>query len=100
MTKYSPLVRVDGTELSNRFELQLQGISVESGRSTQALITSVGVGNTGFWDFTESCTRRFTEATAMPTRTSEVERARRNIAEQTESNCNRLPGAIPARKVN
>jgi hypothetical protein len=29
MTQGSPLVRFDSTELSNRFELQLQGISVE-----------------------------------------------------------------------
>jgi hypothetical protein len=29
MTQDSPLVKFDSTELSNRFELQLQGISVE-----------------------------------------------------------------------
>ena len=51
---------------------------------TRALITSVCVESTGIWAFTErksgSCTCKFTEATATPTRASEIERGFRNIA--------------------
>jgi hypothetical protein len=82
MTQDSPLVRFDSAKLSNSLELQIQGISAE--RKIQALITSVCVGSTGIWAFTErrseSCTFRFTEATTMPTRPSEIERGLRNIA--------------------
>ena len=81
MTQNSPMVRFNSTKLSDRFELQSQGISVER-KINQALITSVCDESTGIWAFTESCTCRFTEATATPTRTSEIEieRGFRNIA--------------------
>ena len=86
MSQDGPLVRFDSTKLPNRFELRLQG-SAWNGKLTRAFaafLTSVCVDSSGVWAFTErksgSCTCRFTEPTAMPTKTNEIVRGFRNIA--------------------
>ena len=63
--------------------------SAQNGKLAQAFLTSVCVDSTGIWAFTErkpgSCTCRFTDAKAMPTKTNEIVRGLRNIAVDAKS---------------
>jgi hypothetical protein len=91
VTQGSPLVRIDSTELPDRFKLRL-ALSQYGRTETEdpALVTSVCVVCTGTRAFAKtprrgsgSCTWKFTAATTPPTRTREAERDFRNIVAET-----------------